>query len=106
MILSFLTGTIGRYLILAVIGVGFLAWIRADAAAPYKQEIAVLRQAAANKERLAKANERRAEEAERERQQFEQRLQVLIDETNREGTACVLSDAERQRLLDLSAGRG
>lgn len=60
--------------------------------------------AAQDKERLAKANERRAVEAEAEKQQFQQRLQVLIDETNREGTACVFSDSERQRLLDLAAG--
>lgn len=104
-IFSLLTGAVGKYLLIAVGIFAAVTWIRAEAAAPYKQEIVVLRQAAADKERLAKANERRAAEAEAEKQHFQQRLQVLINETNREGTACVFSDSERQRLLDLAAGR-
>ena len=105
-ILSFLTGAIGKYLMIGVVAFGALAWIRADAAAPYKREVIVLRQAAADKERLAKENERRAAEAEAEKQEFQKRLQVLIDETNRDGTACVFSDSELERLRNLSAGRG
>lgn len=103
-IFSLLGGAVGKYLLIAIGIFAAVTWIRAEAAAPYKQEIVVLRQAAADKERLAKANERRAAEAEAEKQHFQQRLQVLIDETNREGTACVFSDSERKRLLDLAAG--
>ena len=105
-IFSLLTGAVGKYLLIAVGLFAAVTWIRAEAAAPYKQEIVVLRQAAADKERIAKANERRAAEAEAERQHFQQRLQVLIDETNREATACVLSDIELDRLRSLAAGNG
>jgi hypothetical protein len=70
----------------------------------WRQQAEELTRAAQDKERLAKANERRAIAAEAERQQFQQRLQVLIDETNSQGNACVFSDGERQRLLDLAAG--
>lgn len=105
-IFSLLTGAVGKYLLIAVAALAFVTWIRADAAAPYKREVVALREAAQNKERLAKANERRAEEAETEKQKFQQRLQVLIDETNSQGNACVFSDGERQRLLDLAAGNG
>jgi hypothetical protein len=103
-IFSLLGGAVGKYLVIALGLFAAVTWIRAEAAAPYKREVIVLRQAAADKERLAKANERRAVEAEAERQQFQQRLQVLIDETNSQGNACVFSDGERQRLLDLAAG--
>ena len=108
--MGFITNLIGgaalKYLLIAVAGLSVVAWIRYDAAAPYKREVAALYEAAQNKERLAKANQQRADAAETEKQKLQQRLQVLIDETNREGTACVFSNSERQRLLDLAADRG
>jgi hypothetical protein len=87
-------------------GSGVVKGWNASNADHWRLQAEELTKAAQDKERLAKANERRALAAEAEREQFQTRLQVLIDETNSQGNACKLSDLERQRLLDLAAGRG
>ena len=102
-IFSFLTGAIGRYIMIGVAIFAAIAWIRHDAAAPYKREIAALRQAAASSLKLAEADQARAKQAEIEKAEIQQMLQVVIDETNQEGTACKLSAGELKRLRNLAA---
>lgn len=68
----------------------------------WRQQAEELTLAAQDKERLARANERRALAAEAEREHFQTRLQVLIDETNSQGGACVFSSDELEKLMSLA----
>ncbi len=72
-ILGFLLGPIGRWIIISLLSVGFLAWIRADAAGPWKAQaeklsaLIVKQHQDAQKDRaLAEANAARAQELENE----------------------------------------
>jgi hypothetical protein len=103
MILSFITGTIGRYLILAVVGLGLVAWIRADAAAPYKAEAAALRQAAVRNEAIIAADTARAEADRAEIARLQSTVEAIANESRIAG-ACQLSPADIERLQSLAAG--
>lgn len=103
---SFITGTIGRYLLMGVIGLGLLAWIRADAAAPYKAEASALRHAIARNEAIIRADAARASAAEEEAARLAAQLEQIVNEANMDEGACRLGDSERERLQQLAAGRG
>lgn len=94
-------GTAGRYILITIAGVGFLAWIRADAAAPYKREVVALREAAARKEAILKADAERAEADRSEIERLKARVEAIAHESRLAG-ACQLSDVELKRLRELA----
>lgn len=103
LIIGFLTSTIGRYFILALIAFGLFAYARFDAQAPLQDAIDQMRQAAANKERIAKADRDRADKAEAEKARLNATLESLIHETK--ASSCKFDPATLDRLRDLAAGR-
>jgi hypothetical protein len=72
-ILGFFMGPIGRWILISVASVGFMAWIRADARAPYAAKVTELETAIKNRDinaerdrKLAETHAVRAEELEHE----------------------------------------
>jgi hypothetical protein len=105
MLAGLFTGAIVKYLVIASVAFGALAWIRHDAAAPYRKEVTALRAAAKNKERLEQQDAARAEIDRYEHAREKAELEKIIEESRNPG-ACKLSEPELQRLYQLSAGRG
>lgn len=103
-IISLLTGTIGRYLILAVVSVGFLAWIRADAASPYKTAIVELRKASERKDEIIRRDAERQLNDMQRQSQLESRLNDILSTQNAD--SCRLSERELVSLRDLANGSG
>lgn len=104
MILSFITGTIGRYLLIGIVAVGLLAWIRHDAAAPYRAEAAALREGLAHRIAIEQADAARARAAEEEAARLAGQLEQIVNEANQDNGACRFTELERQRLLTLATG--
>jgi uncharacterized protein YbjT (DUF2867 family) len=103
-ILTLFTGAVGKYLLIGALSIGFLAWIRNDAAAPYRAEVSALRAASAQKERLLQADAARAEIDRFEHAREKAELEKIIEESRNPG-ACKLSGVELGKLYDLAAGR-
>ena len=101
-IISFLTGTIGRYLLMAVLGIGFLAWIRADAAAPYRHAVTELREASQRKDEIIQRDaERQLDDMQREAQ-LKERLDAILKDSS---GSCKLSGDDIERLRVLASGK-
>jgi len=104
LLFSFITGTIGRYLLIGVVAVGFLAWIRYDAAAPYRAETAALREGLARRIAIEQADAARARAAEEEAARLAGQLEQIVNEANQDNGACRFTELERKRLLTLATG--
>lgn len=102
-IFSLLTGAIGKYLLIAVAALAFVTWIRADAAAPYKREVVALREAAARKEAILKADAERAEADRSEIARLKATAESIAHESRLATGSCQLSPLERERLQHLAA---
>jgi len=101
-IISLVTGTVGRYLLIGAIGFLVLAWFRHDAVAPYKSQITELRRAAAQRDAIIEADAERQLNDLAQKSRLEERLhEILSNQTD----ACKLSDADISRLQQL-AGDG
>lgn len=101
-IFSLLTGAVGKYLLIAVAALAFVTWIRADAAAPYKREVVALREAAARKEAIIKADAARAEADSSEIARLQATVEAIAHESRLAG-ACQLNPAELDKLHKLAA---
>lgn len=58
---SFLSGPIGRWLLISAVSLGFMAWLRADARAPYEAKVTELETAIRNRDMNAERDRRLAE---------------------------------------------
>lgn len=103
-IFSFLTGTIGRWLMLAVVGLGLVAYIRHDAAAPYKNAIEKMREASQKKDDIIRRDAARQLDDMQRQSQLESRLNDIISTQNAD--SCRLSERELVSLRDLANGSG
>lgn len=101
-IIGFLTSALGRYALIALAGLCLLAYSRYTAQAPLQDAIEQMREAAANKEKIAEADRRRAEAAEAELTRLDATLESVIHETK--ASSCRLDPIELNRLHDLAAG--
>lgn len=103
-IFSLLTGALGKYLLIGVAALAFMTWIRHDAAAPYKREVVALREAAARKEAIIKADAARAEADSSEIARLQATVESIAHESRLATGSCQLSPVERDRLQQLAAG--
>ena len=101
-IFSWLAGPIMRWVIMGIVGVGFLAWVRADARAPLNEQITELRQIIVNRERVAEQDRKAAERHAERAKELEDELDKIVQTANADAGACRLSDSERKRLLQLA----
>ena len=101
-IIPWLFGATGKYVLIAVLGVSALAWIRADAAAPYKAEIAELEASLARRAEIEKSDEARAKADRAEIERLMAQVEAIANES---GDSCNFDSAQRDRLLRLSAGK-
>jgi uncharacterized protein YbjT (DUF2867 family) len=85
MLAGLFTGAIVKYLVIASVAFGALAWIRHDAAAPYRKEVTALRAAAKNKERLEQQDAARAEIDRFEHAREKAELEKIIEESRNPG---------------------
>lgn len=99
-IFSFLTGTIGRWLMLAVVGLGLVAYIRHDAAAPYKNAIEKMREASQKKDEIIRRDAERQLDDMQRQSQLESRLNEILSTSNAD--SCHLSTDELERLRSLA----
>jgi hypothetical protein len=60
-VVGFFLGPIGRWILISVASVGFMAWIRADARAPYAQKVTELETAIKNRDINAERDRKLAE---------------------------------------------
>jgi len=101
-VLSWVVGPFGRYVVMGVLSVGFMAWIRADARAPYRAEIVELKKAAAAREKL-EADDRKVAESNAQRAgELQAELGKLIEISRAAPAACKFSDDELKRLRHLA----
>lgn len=106
MLLSLITGGIGKYLIIAAIAAGALAWFAHDMKAPLQREITALRHAATQKEQMAESDRIRAEDAEAEMTRLDAALTGIITDANAKATVCRLSADELGSLQRLARTGG
>ncbi|MEM9840582.1 MAG: hypothetical protein AAF830_15695 [Pseudomonadota bacterium] len=111
---SFITSPVTRYALIGVGALGFVAWVRHDAAedavarltVDFKEEVEERetaeesRQLAAGQEALAEA-EKRAQHAAQYAMDLQEKVDELEDELQMRGVSCPIPDDLRERLLDI-----
>lgn len=100
---GFIGSSIAQYAIIGLVGLGAIAWLRADAAAPYKATISKLKKAADDKEKIEGEDRRRAEANASKAEELQNELDRIVADTK--AGACKLSADELSRLQYL-AGTG
>mgnify|MGYP001617074197 CR=1 FL=1 len=103
-LLTFITGSIARYLLIGAVGIGALAWVRHEVRAPLMREIFALHAANANYELIAENDRKRADVAEADLAKVDATLEGLIKDANAKQTACRISPDELKRLQQLASG--
>ncbi len=98
-VLSFLGGAVGKYVLIGALALGGLAWVRHNAAAPYKAEIASLRIAAQKKEAIVEADTARKLADVAETEEENTRLRDIISTLS--VTSCRPEPAQLERLKKL-----
>jgi hypothetical protein len=92
---------IAQYGMIALVGLGAVAWLRHDAAAPYKATIVSMKNAAEKKEAITEADTIRADVAEAELAKTQAQLESLLHDQK---PVCRLSGAELDGLRRVAAG--
>ena len=99
-IAGILGNTFVQYGLIALVAFGGLAWLRADAAAPYKAEIVQLRKASQQKDAIIEADAAQKLADLEEKTGLENKLREFINATDTD-SACRLSADELSRLRKL-----
>ncbi len=99
---GFFGGAVGQYVLIGGLALGGLAWLRYDAAAPYRAAVVKLHKDAAKNEAIAEADTIRADVAEAALASAQAQLESLIHDQKPD--ACRLSADDVKRLRVLAAG--
>ena len=101
-VIPWLFGAVGKYLLIAVVGVSALAWIRADAAAPYKAEIAELEASLAQRVEIEQGDKARAKADRAEIRRLMAQVEAIVNES---GDSCNFDSSQRELLHRLAVGK-
>lgn len=108
-IVSLLTGSMGRYVLIGIAAIAALVWLHHDIVAPYKAEAArwkaqaAAAQAAAEKSAKIISDYQAQAAADREREeQNEAKLRDIANAANTDSHACRFDDTAIRRLCDLA----
>ena len=102
-ILGFFLGPIGRWIIISVASVAFMAWVRADARAPYVAAVTELKTAIENRDKNAERDRKLAEAQAESAGHRNAELEKIVAGIG--GGACRLSAAELGQLRQLAGAR-
>lgn len=112
---TFLSGPIGRWLLISAVSLGFMAWLRADARAPYEARVVELQTAIRNRDENAERDRRLAEAQATEATERNDALERMLAEVKNvaaedvaaaASAGCKLAPTDIERLRKLgSTGR-
>jgi hypothetical protein len=102
-ILSWLAMPIVRYVGIALVGLLFTAHMRHTAAAPWKNQVAELKQVIADRERIIKDHGNLLENHEAEAEKLKLEIEGIVNASKDDPSSCVLSAAQLAKLRKLAA---
>lgn len=103
-IIDLFTGGVGKYIVIALAFFAAVAWVRADAAAPYKAQIVAMKQSLVQRAAIEKADATRAETDRSEIERLKAIVETIANESRTAG-ACQLSPADVAKLHRLATGK-
>jgi hypothetical protein len=103
-ILSWVAMPLVRYAGIALIGLVFTAYMRHTAAAPWKNQVAELKQVIADRERIIKDHGSLLETHEAEAEKLKIEIEGILHASKDDPSACVLSTAQLNHLHRIAGG--
>lgn len=103
-ILSWVAMPIIRYGLIAVAGLLFTAFMRDNAARPWKNQVTELKETIVARERIIKSHEELVEANEAEAEKLKVEIEGIVNASKDHPGACVLSSAQLQQLRRLAGG--
>ena len=99
---SWIIGPIGRWVALTILGGVFLAWVRADARAPYANQVSELETIIKKRDETAKRDRQLVKDQTARAERLQNELEILIAKANSDESSCRLSQLELDRLHKLA----
>lgn len=97
-LLSWLLTPLARWIGIAALGLIFTAYMRVDAARPWKNQVAELKEAVAKRERIIEDHANSLELHEAEAEKLKTEIEGIVHASKDDPSACVLSAAQLAQL--------
>lgn len=104
-LISWVAMPLVRYVLIAAAGLLFTAFMRHNAASPWKNQVTELKQVIATREGIIKDHESAVTASEQEAEELKVKIESIIHASAGDKTACVLSASQLAELRKLAGTR-